>query len=232
MGACGYETGWGDAGRSTTLSLVNDSHMAQNPNPNRLPASATRRQYTAEQDAQVQGMLGAMAVVNERDAPELVRLLEHKTQLEDLRQAAEMEADTEALLPAENARAPAADHHATAAEMGLQPPRTPEQVMLVCKGNKAAACPLNVLRLVQPADVVLKPYPHLVRNVTGCPVDCSAHPVATPPHFACCVRGGTMQIKEGVLPAWVYTMLDKAYPSDETVMRVSEKVCTPTRPSP
>jgi len=59
--------------------------------------------------------------------------------------------------------------------------------MLVCKGNNAA-CPLNVLRLVKPADVVLKPYPHL--------------------------------IKEGALPLWVYTMLEKAYPSDETVMRV------------
>jgi len=29
-----------------------------------------------------------------------------------------------------------------------------------------------------------------------------------------------MQIKEGALPSWVYTMLEKAYPSDETVMRV------------
>lgn len=29
-----------------------------------------------------------------------------------------------------------------------------------------------------------------------------------------------MQIKEAALPTWVYTMLEKAYPSDETVMKV------------
>jgi len=146
--------------------------MAQNHNL--LLASATSRQYTAEEDAKVQGMLGAMAQVNERDAPELVRLLEQKTQLEDQRHAAEMEADTEALLPpAAHARAPAVSHDRTAPEVGLQRPRTPEELMLVCKGNNAA-CPLNVLRLVKPADVVLKPYPHLVRHVAGCPVDYSA----------------------------------------------------------
>lgn len=177
-------------------------------------------EHVEDEDAQVQGMLGAMAVVTEHDAPELVRLLESQAVLTDARELAELEADTEAegtLIPADNEYAAAHDSTLYHALLGVasavvggdeqQPvrekeaevaglraaPRTAEGIIHACKGS-AAECPLNVLRLVKPADVKLTPYPHLVRALLGMP---STFPTAATPDGRPGQRKATGAVSKG-----------------------------------